>query len=84
MDILAKGHEINYVGQGMLYARMGFHENFNLRLLYGWKTGNMVLDRLIPGRPNIYKLPTPKERFFLFLGYYYYGEPTSIWKYLTF
>ncbi len=68
--LLAQGYELNYFGQGALYARMKLDESKCYQFPYAWKIFSWAFNR-----GNGYTLPTKNELIFTYYGYYYYGGP---------
>jgi hypothetical protein len=78
MGVWAKGSEINYVYQGILYARMDMPEYICWQFPYAWKTINTIADLLNPYWNPGYTLPTNNELLFTYMGYLYYGAPKEL------
>ena len=79
----AKGYEINYIGQGMLYRHLTDFGWLCHVLPYGWKAAGWVADKVTFHRAfqNRYHLPTANEKFFVKYGWeaYRWEQTTPRW-----
>jgi RHS repeat-associated protein len=72
LGIEVQGYELNYFGQGMLYARQGLPAATCIALPTAWKYANMIADMINPWWNPGYAPPTEYELRFVYYGYWYY------------
>jgi hypothetical protein len=76
LDIYVKGHELNYIGQGMLYASKGLPKETTVLLPAAWKMANIFSDYVNPDE-HVYSMPTHLEYAFTAYGFVTYMAATG-------